>query len=196
VEIRNKREMYALQRAGMLGNFLPIFTWEEFLKQRPKGMFGFRHRTAVGSPLFKRMMNEHQVEDYVRALLATNQIVESDVIISVDTSLTDEWRTLQGEVMRSIPSLGQDTGGLGLTLVYYKLFSDLTCRDEMRQTPLTELRGIRADRMLRYFLDANSYDWMRELMELYPDAVVEFTAFSRSLGSFGWNTLFWEVRNY
>jgi hypothetical protein len=197
VKIRDKREMYDLQRRGLLGNFLPAYSWREFLEQKPRGMFGFRHRTKSGSPLFRRRMSEVEVEEYVRGLLKSGAIVEGDVVVSVDTSLTDEWRTLQGEVMRSLPRVG---GGpreaLGLTLSYAQLFSEWTCREEMRQSNLTTLHGLEADQMLRRFLDERSYDWMRELTDAYPDAVVEFTSFSHALGVFGWNTIFWEVRDY
>lgn len=192
MKITSKPQMYAMQRVGLLGNYLPAFSWQEFLTQGPKGQFGFRHRTVVGSPLFRREMSEVQVKAYVENLLDQKMIVEEDVVISVDTSLVDEHRTLQGEVTRALPHLGQ----CGLVLAYSKIGSEWTCREEMRQPDLKTVYGLQADALLRLYLDAVSYDWMRELCDTYPEAVVEFTSFRRGTGIFGWNTIFWEVRDY
>ncbi|TXH47716.1 MAG: hypothetical protein E6Q97_26625 [Desulfurellales bacterium] len=191
MEIRTKREMYSLQQRGLLGNYLQTYTWREFNLVKPKGTFGFRHRTRSGSPLFRKGMDEVEVHRYIRDMLADKVIGEQDVVVSVDTSLVEGRRTLQGEVMRSVSG-----HGLGLTLCYSQLFSQWTCREEMRQPKLITKHGLEADAMLKQFLDERSYDWMRELCDMYPEAVTEFTSFDCRVGSFGWNTLFWEVRNY
>lgn len=188
MKISSKEEMYSLQRRSVLGNYLPSYTWDEFLEMKPKGNFGFRHRRKVGSSLFRRGMSEKQVAEYVRTLIKAGEISMEDVLISLDTSLVDSKRVLQGEVTRGL--------SFGLTLVYSRLFSTFTCREEMRQPDLTVLHGLRAYATLKTFLDAESYEWMMQLCDDYPDAVVEFTTFSCPVGAFGWNTIFWEIRDY
>ena len=192
MKISSKAEMYALQSRGLLGNYLPTWGWADFLSQGAKGNFGFRHRTKVGSPLFKRGFDRKGVLDYVRRLLLSGKVSEEDILISQDTSLFDDSRTLQGEVSRTDPWFGA-----GLTLAYSgMLCNSLTCREEVRQSPLTTLTGVRAAALLQMYMDAGSYDFVQEALTKYADSVVEFTCFSRSVGVFGTNTIVWEVRTY
>ena len=188
MRIASKKEMYDLQHRGLLGNYLPIWSWRDFFEYGPEGNYGFRHRTQTGSPLFRRGMNRAQVIDYVSRLLFIGRISEQDVVISQDTSLYDDCRTLQGETMRSDRGVLFAHSG--------KIGTDLTCREEMRQDSLVEVVGLHVKCLFQQYLDEQSYDWMQELLSMYPDAVVEFTSFSCGVGIFGWNTIFWEVRNY
>jgi hypothetical protein len=57
--------------------------------------------------------------------------------------------------------------------------------------------GIAARTILRYYLNAVSMDWLEHLISSYPDHVVEFSTYSTCWGTLeGYNTVFWEVRNY
>ena len=51
--------------------------------------------------------------------------------------------------------------------------------------------------LLEKFMDPSSRGDLDALLELFPDATVEFSCFSINVGVFpGRNTLFWEVRDY
>ena len=56
--------------------------------------------------------------------------------------------------------------------------------------------GLMALGLLKCYLDDPSYDNMMNLLDEYPDHVVEFTAFSRGMGVLGWASCVWEVRRY
>jgi hypothetical protein len=190
--ISTKKEMYLLQRRGLLGNCLMTYGWREFLENGVEGNFGFRHRTMSGSPLFKRGFDRRGVIGYVRGLLAAKKIVEGDVAISEDTSGVDSMRLLQGELYRSCESPG-------LTFAYSgRLASEtgMTCREELRVPNVVEVRGLRAKFLLEKYFDERSYDYLQELMTDYPDDVLEFTALSCPVGCFKWRVIMWELRGY
>jgi hypothetical protein len=51
--------------------------------------------------------------------------------------------------------------------------------------------------LLDRFMDPNSRADLDALLDLYPDAAVEFSCFSVNVGIFpARNTIFWETRNY
>lgn len=57
--------------------------------------------------------------------------------------------------------------------------------------------GTAARLILEWACCPNSLDDIEALLELYPDAVIELTAFDREIGDIpGRNTVIWEVRNY
>lgn len=189
MRISSKLEMYGLQKRGLLGNFLPTWDWREFLENPIEGSFGFRHKTYSGSPLFKRGFNRGSMIEYVEDLLVSKKIVESDVCISEDTTLYDDSRQLQGEAFLSTES--------SLVFAYSGVLGNkLTCREEVRQTSLVTLHGLQAKLLLQRHLDVDSWECLQRLLRDYPDAVHEITAFSGHVGVFGWNTVFWESRDY
>ena len=57
--------------------------------------------------------------------------------------------------------------------------------------------GLRAIRVLKYYMSSVSYDWLCYLFDEYPGHVVEFSTYSVCWGTVpGFDTVFWEVRNY
>lgn len=97
---------------------------------------------------------------------------------------------LQGEVMQAFP--GSECYGLQLhyTTVAKPMREALKERSE-------GCHGLRALAILRLAMDNRSYEWLNVLLDRYPYHVIEFTSFSVKWGTIpGWNTVFWEVRNY
>lgn len=195
-KISSKIEMYALSDAGLLGNCLPTMSWDEFAVAYQqhgismKGRFGLRHRRITGFPWTRPVGSAEQFAAYVEPLLRERIMSAEDVCVTVITDLPEEKRTLQGEVFVS-PWKGLTLGWSG------ELFSPYTCREEMRlPSGVVEHTGATARAYLETFMDPVSYEWLQELLSTYDGAVVEFSSFSCGLGRFGWNTLFWEVRNY
>lgn len=90
---------------------------------------------------------------------------------------------LQGEVMR-------EPGGL------YLHYSTVvaTMRDALA-TYSQDVRGLRAKHLLQLEMCWNSYDWLCQLLDWYPDHVVEFSVYAKPWGTIPkYNTVFWEVR--
>jgi hypothetical protein len=110
--------------------------------------------------------------------------VESE-LITFHESMPDDDLLIQGEVTRNV-------GGLDLT---YSLEPGLSMRDAMRHAQTAS--RLRAHLILNEFLDANSRDDLSLLLELYPDAVIEFGTYGRAVGTLPRrNTVIWEVRDY
>lgn len=97
----------------------------------------------------------------------------------------EEALLLQGEV--------SDLPG-GLYLQY------TTVAKPMKVAMLEESRhvqGAACIEVLRSFLCPRSYEWLRYLLDAYDSHVVEFSSYGLEYGVLpGYNTLFWEVRNY
>lgn len=92
--------------------------------------------------------------------------------------------TMQGEV-------AEFPGG------WYLRYSTLPdhMRPALAQEP-REARGLRAMAIAEHFMDARSYQCLRDLMEKFPGHVVEFTCASEPIGDLRWNSIIWEVRRY
>ena len=57
--------------------------------------------------------------------------------------------------------------------------------------------GLEAEILLRYYLCSRSLEWLKILLERYPEHVVEFSSYGVNWGTLrGYNTVFWEVRLY
>lgn len=95
-------------------------------------------------------------------------------------------RTLiQGEVQQSIEHLD---------LLYTTVAKPM--RDALRERNL-RINGLAAMMVLKNRMCPNSWEWLNLLLERYPDHVVEFSTYSVDWGTVaGYNTVFWEVRNY
>lgn len=68
-------------------------------------------------------------------------------------------------------------------------------RPALRDAP-QHASGLRALSIMRELACDQGRVVIEELMDLYPDHVVEFTCFSSPYGTLGWRTVVWEVRSY
>ena len=97
----------------------------------------------------------------------------------------EEDKIIQGEVQR---------GTRGLELTYSR--SVLPMRDALRTDP-HHATGMRARILLQSAMCSQSFDWLHELLDRFENHVVEFTTLRYPWGVLpGFNTVFWEVRNY
>jgi len=108
--------------------------------------------------------------------------------VLADESSPDHRVCLQAEVTAGGPS------HIPNPIMRYALFSGVGIRQAYDQ--MDHVWGIRALEILRFFLDPPSMDKLEEVMSNYPQAVVELSTYPIGVGILGWNTLFWEVRNY
>jgi hypothetical protein len=99
----------------------------------------------------------------------------------------DSMITLQGEVCRTYR-------GLEGTMGYCSGYS---MRAAMAAGLLQPRSGSEVLALLDRWMDPSSQDDLRDLLDLYPEATVEFTCFTIDTGVIpGRNTLFWECRSY
>lgn len=105
----------------------------------------------------------------------------------LDDGAPDQYRVLQGEVCRT------HRGMEG----YLDTISKLPMRPAMAAGHMRHCSYATTIALLNKFMDPNSRADLDALLELYPDAAVEFSTFSVNVGIFPHrNTLFWETRNY
>jgi hypothetical protein len=185
--VLNKDDMWRRWQAGEFGNKPRV--WLSLAELSASGYTGpvvVRYK-AASAKWVAYHVPAAEVPDKVAEFVADGA---DPRLFAFNESVPDPLITLQGEYLRNPPSIpGQMPGQLHYSLVPGTHRGSL--RDHGRHAGGLEAQGI-----LRRWLDAPSYEWLMELSELYPDHVVEFSTFSRSLGDLRWNTVFWEVRLY
>lgn len=102
----------------------------------------------------------------------------------LDESAPDERVVLQAEVTNSARFLD----------VRYALYSGVGMR--LAYDVMKHAQGLVALTLLRQHLDAPSLDTLWDILRDYRDSVVELSSYPMGVGVLGWNTLFWEVRDY
>lgn len=214
MEIRSKRKFYELWRAGVLGNRTLLFdtVWEA-LEWRPRlNRIGFREigkpRGAAGA--WTLANREDAVAVYTEWKAAGRTFI-------MDGSVPNHRATLQGELVRTEAGL---TGFLCERrristrdwLEYAReqcnphvvAFTEDPCLAGLPPMRKTMAMGwhrhtsyLETRLLLDRYMDPSSRDDVDALLDLYPDAAIEFTAFSVNVGLFpGRNVVFWETRNY
>lgn len=180
MKIENKRQMYAHGIAGRLGNFSRIYSLDEVRELPATESVGIRS-TIAGSSLFVAPLTPVEAFYRYRYYLACGA---RPADLRLSEAPDPERSTIQGEVWN----------GHG-PLVFEYTFIALAMRFALQKQRL-RAEGLTAHFLLRRFMDPVAFDCLFDLLDLYPGAVVEVSSFSGPVGRLGWNTMFWEVRNY
>jgi len=106
----------------------------------------------------------------------------------MDDGVPNHHSTLQGEVCRTFEGL-QSYLAVGFPIPPMRISMKLG---------LHKHRGyLETKELLDRYMDPSSRDDLEMLLELYPDATVEFTCFDIDVGNIpSRNTMMWEVRDY
>jgi hypothetical protein len=184
LRIANKAEFFQLWKAGVLGNRTNLWTRPEdalrgVLASGAKRI-GFRQIGSAGGGAWEDCAPSAVFEVFDRWTAAGRKFL-------MDDGCPDHLKTFQGEICRTYRGL--------------EGFFDTTARYPMRRaTAEGDMRpysGAMVNALLERFMDPSSRDDLRDLLDLYPDATVEFTCFSVDVGVYpNRNTIFWETRNY
>lgn len=187
--VNSKSEFFALSKQLVFGNRLRQWGWYEYLQLRgdeiPRRV-SVRNCIAGGDTRVQRyrLLPRKATEHCLRLL--RSHIVEPGQLL-LDESAPDDVVQLQAEVMNDERFLwiryltAPRATGIGMRQAYPLMsFAD----------------GLHAVSILKRQLDANSWEQLCWILRAYPDSVVELSSYSCSLGVLGWNTIFWEVRNY
>lgn len=181
-EINTKSEFLRRSTLGLLGNCMPL--WESVREARNAGYHGpvmLRYREA--SSLFMRPhVPLDEVDALIDSLAPQGALRELFYLSWADPKIP---RTLNAEVWRA-------PGGLYLNYGT----SQINLRDDLTQNG-RHVQGSAATAILRWACCPNSFDDIEELLDRYPDHVIELTAYASFLGNLpGRNTIVWEVRHY
>ena len=182
MKIRSKKQFYRLFESGAFGNKAIAWrSFEEFLESGYKGSIGIRYAENVNGLFVPDVPVEDVPKTVLRLVSEGANIDHMKFSEYIPTSRV----TMNGEVK---------DGETGLELTYS------TVKDHMRESLRKGeqyARGLTARMLLRQHLWPSSYEDMMAIMDLYPEAVIEFTAYSKKVGSIpGRNAVIWEVRHY
>jgi hypothetical protein len=184
--IRNKPEYYKLAETYKFGN--RFRTWDGIDEWKCSGYNGpIRFRSKVpGSKVFTTHAPFVGRSNVVRAYqnLLKNGSHAGDIIFCEPAP--EQYLTFQGEVC--------ELPGQGLYL-RWSTELDLTNREAMSR-PTGNHVGLAARILLREYLDPPDHDDLWEILDTWPEHVVEFSTYSIKVGVFGRRTVIWEVRKY
>lgn len=188
--ITTKARMMALFLAGRFGNVNPHWTdlhsWlgSDCGYRNPRcRRWGVRHMTIPGFPGTKLNVPREDVVSLVRGPFASRDYAISPMIGQFGRRVL--W---EGDVCR-------DPHGPGLVACGNVNPADGSWREHMKHP--REWTGSAASVLLRHVLNENSYDDLLELLDDYPDHVVELSALDGCYGSVPHrNAVVWEVRRY
>jgi len=173
VEVKNKKTFYELWRRGRFGNTLRSWAdMQSFRAARYTGITGLRDMRPGGT----------FIKDIPAANVERHFIAETHVICE---AASDERLTIQGEIQLS-SYCGYD--------LRYSIVPGYRMRDGLARFQ-QHASGLNALCQVRSRMDPASWDDLREILEDYPGAVVEFSCYAMEVGNCrGRNTIFWEVR--
>jgi len=182
--IDNKKRFYELWNTNLLGNKLRSWSCEEFRTSGYDGVFGLRATPkAAGGGGFLLIPEDRNFNKALNSFKAKGYN-ESEIVIC--EAAPDEQITLQGELLRDV---------YGWYMFALEDHPGLRMREALLLAK--EYRGLKVLNLLKQHLTPNSYDDTMELFDIYPDSVIEFSAYRINLGwAAGRNTIIWEVRNY
>jgi len=170
--------MYEMLRRGLFGNTLRTWdTEEEYLSSGFTGRTSLRCRKP--GVTFRHGMTH---EEALRVGRECFEGCEPSDFIYCESA--PEWEVLfQGEVCRT---------ERGLELSYSQ--ERVNLREAMKAPKVAQ--GLVALLIVQHYLDGNDYVCLMDLLDLYPDHVVEFSLFNHSLGHLRRRLVAWEVRAY
>lgn len=180
--VKNKGDYYKRYIAGEFGNRLQVWrTYDEYKASGFSKPIGIRN-TTPNSPYCRYDIPERFVKVVMDEFIAKGCKPET---MTFNEAAPDKDLILQGEFVR-LPS--------GLELFYSRVQKQM--RLALLDSP-NYATGNHAIQILKHVMDPNSYEWCEYLLDAYPDHVIEFSAYQRSLGNIPRrNTLIWEVRAY
>ena len=179
MKINNKKEFYDLFNRGILGNKALVWnSYEELKKSRWNKGVCIRLGNEKGR---KFCIYDIPFENLDKEL---SKIKEKDRLV-FNQSMPNKFLSLQGELMNT-------EKGLYLFYTTIKKPMNLGLKEEQKHA-----FGLGALNILKAKLYPTTLDDFRHLLEQYPDAVIEFSAYEVPVGNLpGRNAVIWEVRDY
>ncbi len=180
--INTKEEFYSFYYENPLINKLPMWkNYTELLNDTYRGKVGIRYSKGIGRktrfnvPFTKipETLNEFELEGFNR----------DDVSFVI--AQPDEKILILGELKLT---------ELGLYLMYSQEKKPMK---EALNKSTKHAFGLKAKMLLEHYLYPQSYSDLLTILELFPNSIVEFTAYSKNFGILpNRNTIIWEIRNF
>jgi hypothetical protein len=177
IAITNKRQMQQLLASGRLGNAMRM--WPNLEALQASGYDGLVYVRSMQISNSDKLFEVPAAEvaerlNQRRIALASCRFYEAPL---------NELRVIQGEFCHLPPYY------LNYTMAHEPLRTALE-RDS-RHAYGSEALGI-----LRHYCDPADYDWLHELLDVYPGHVIEFSVLRQRVGTLRRRMVIWEVRSY
>lgn len=184
MRVENKRQNFEKFGDGSYGNCLRQWaSWGALVTRGYRDLVTIRYAGTSGGGRCE--YNLPMAEVAGRLLVWAAAGLEPERIYFNETAPNAE-ALLQGEIVRD--------ERFGYALHYSRVAAPM--RAALLAAPENHL-GPGALLIVKRLMTPNSYEDLRALLEIYPDAAIEMSIFRRNVGSFPQrNTIFWEVRNY
>jgi hypothetical protein len=184
LDINYKKQYFRLWNKGILGNKLRSWKTIEDIKKDNLGedTYLVMRYLEPSTTTVKYKSTLLEIEKEIKHLISNGYYEESKFIFN--EAAPDEKLLIQGEVMLGI---------YGYNLTYSLL--KLPMREALKQS-VQYVNGLKTLILLEKYLEPNSIDNLKEILNKYPDHVIEFSTYSIVLGHLQQNTVIWEVRNY
>ncbi|MBR9705368.1 hypothetical protein GOV12_08190 [Candidatus Pacearchaeota archaeon] len=182
--IKNKQECYLLYNNGFFGN--KVRTWDSYKQLLDSNYTGFVSMRSRGKIINRKKVHYNiLVKDIPEVLNQWKNENINTTKISFSKTPPDNKLILQGEITQTQK---------GLFLLYS------TLKKPMNQA-LKEnekfIQGLRVNIILKEILTPPSYDDLMEILNLFPNDVIEFSCYETNLGNLPYrNMIIWEVRGY
>jgi hypothetical protein len=180
--VRFKHEAYALFLGGFFGN--KPRTWKDYrtlMGDNFKGNVSIRSRAGMGRSRVQYGVSMENVSEVVDRLSGQGICVDD---LTFNESMPDDHLVIQGEVTMA-------PGGLWM---HYS-----TAKDRMNAALAEDpkhAKGFDAQRLLKDGMQGRDYMHLVDLMEEYPNDVIEFSSYSVPVGEEKTNSVIWEVRGF
>lgn len=182
--IETKDDYYFLYEKGFLGN-KPL-TWnsiEEIKQSGWKDRICIRGRKGILREKSRFNLTIEEAVNYIEQLRSEG--ISPDKL-AFNQSMPDEHLLIQGEIMRKAPEI------YSLTYTTIKKPMNRAFEDKTLYAD-----GLNAINLVKRNLSPSSYDDLQTLFDIFPDSIIEFSAYDILLGNLpNRNTIMWEVRNY
>lgn len=180
--VLTKEDFVRRYKQGEFGNasrtWNNVKDWMEATHCDPDAKYHLRCR-KIGGPTF------YNLSERELFLTAANTVGGDSENYYISEMAPHHLGTIQGEVQRQAK---------GLYLRYN--FVQKPMRDAFEEQEL-HCWNLQALHLIRCYMNQKSQDWLEHLLDTYEGHTVEFSCFSKEWGSVpGYNTVFWEVRNY
>jgi len=183
-KIKYKSDYYFLYEKGFLGN-KPL-TWnslDEIAESGWEGRICIRGKKGIARSKSKFDCTIKQAGRYIEKLRIEGIPPEQ---LTFNQSMPDEHLIVQGEFMRIAPEI--------YNLIYTTVKKPM---NRALEEETLDVRGLTALNLVKGNLFPSSYDDLQLLFDLFPDSVIEFSAYDICVGNLpNRNTIMWEVRNY
>lgn len=183
MKILDKQDFYEKWQRGALGNRIRSWTClGAVIADGFNGLLGMRVKRPVGgSGKAAFGVTVEQAKEIQQSWIDEGILVSQ---INYNEASPDDCLIVQGEIASTTEHLE---------------FRYSTARTNMRagMQSANHMKGVMVTAYLRAVMTTASYEQLHQLLDHYPDSVIEFSVYEHCLGvQPGHNWIVWEVRNY